>query len=336
MLTRYVLSSRMKRTMIQPFILDSKKLRKEVTCFLKREGRFINLKKAHPEVADELFQKMNRDVQHRMTHMRDRADGYKKFASKDEAYQVLFASETGTAQRLARDFADACTMAQTADALNDIDPDDLDGKTTIFFVSTSGMGSMPQNGSAFLKALCDRTEPFPDGTKFSILGLGDSSYYFYCKAALDLENAMLNLGAHCILPTGLCDDSAEEGLEEGLHLWLEKVWPALGLKAPKEVPHISPVELIFSKRAILPENEDIGAISKYYDALHAKSISISQMKLLSEEGHNRDYYAFTLDIGNDELIYEPADTLEIFPSNDYDRVCQFLDDYSSDLDERTV
>ena len=42
-----------------PFILDSKKLRKEVTSFLKREGRFINLKKAHPEIANELFQKMN-------------------------------------------------------------------------------------------------------------------------------------------------------------------------------------------------------------------------------------------------------------------------------------
>ncbi len=42
-----------------PFILDSKKLRKEVSSFLKREGRFINLKKAHPEIADELFHKMN-------------------------------------------------------------------------------------------------------------------------------------------------------------------------------------------------------------------------------------------------------------------------------------
>lgn len=42
-----------------PFILDSKKLRKEVTSFLKREGRFINLKKAHPEIADNLFHKMN-------------------------------------------------------------------------------------------------------------------------------------------------------------------------------------------------------------------------------------------------------------------------------------
>ena len=79
-----------------PFILDSKKLRKEVTSFLKREGRFINLKKAHPEIADELFQKMNFDVHHRMEVMLNRASGYKAFSSKDEAsVQVLFASETG-------------------------------------------------------------------------------------------------------------------------------------------------------------------------------------------------------------------------------------------------
>ena len=95
---------------------------------------FAKLKQAHPEVAEELFSKMNRDVQHRMANMISRANGYKEFNRKDEAYHVLFASETGTAQSLARDFADACTMSRTADALNDLEPDDLDGRTTIFFV----------------------------------------------------------------------------------------------------------------------------------------------------------------------------------------------------------
>jgi len=42
-----------------------------------------------------------------MEHLNQLADGYKAFDNKDEAsVKVLFGSETGTAARVARDFAD--------------------------------------------------------------------------------------------------------------------------------------------------------------------------------------------------------------------------------------
>jgi hypothetical protein len=45
-----------------PFVLDSKKLRKDVAAFLQRESRFLNLKKNYPEIAGELFAKMNNEI----------------------------------------------------------------------------------------------------------------------------------------------------------------------------------------------------------------------------------------------------------------------------------
>ena len=345
-----------------PFILDSKKLRKEVTSFLKREGRFINLKRAHPEIADDLFAKMNQDVHHRMELMLNRAAGYKSFSNKDEAsVQVLFASETGTAQRVARDFADACTMAHGADALNDVDVDEVNGTTTIFFVATCGQGKMPENAKSFYNSLCARTEPFEEGTKFSVMGLGDSSYYFFCKAAKDLESEMLRLGATSIHPVGLGDDSSEEGMEEGLHNWLDGIWPvsrchvylllgtvnlclaynihsyekALELQPPAEIPHIVPVKLELSKRAVLKEEEDRNAASQYFKSIAAERIPICHLRELSEKGHNRDFISFTLDVG-DKLSYELGDALEIFPVNDATRVAEFLHAYSSEFDEHTV
>ena len=36
---------------------------------------------------------------------------------------------------------------------------------------------------------------------------------------------MLRLGATSIRSMGLGDDSAEEGLDEGLHEWLDGIWP---------------------------------------------------------------------------------------------------------------
>ena len=277
---------------------------------------------------------MIKDVQHRMELMRDRADGYKKLTSKEEAFQVLFASETGTAESLARDFSDACTKSHSADSLNDMEPEDLDGKTNIFFVSTTGQGAMPQNGIEFFKLLCSRIEPFPLGTQYTIMGLGDSSYYHYLKAAKDIDYQMQRLGAKCISPMGLGDDSDEGGYEDGLQLWVEAIWPALGLNAPTEVPYISPVDCNFSKRAILPEYEDNQIVGQYHNLIGLTSVTILKKKLLSEEGHNRDFYSFTLD--SKELAYEPGDTLEILPCNDYERVVSFLDEYTDDMDERTV
>eukprot|EP00956_Cyclotella_meneghiniana_P000944 scaffold1128_cov25-Cyclotella_meneghiniana.AAC.3 len=318
-----------------PFILDSKKLRREVTSFLKREGRFVNLKRKHPEIADDLFAKMSTDVHHRMQVLATRAAGYKSFSSKEEAtVKVLFASETGTAEKLARDFADACTLASGADSLNDVDVDDIDGFTTVFFVATCGQGEMPQNAKPFYKMLADRTEPFQEGTKFSVMGLGDSSYYFFCKAAHGIEKEMLRLGAESLTSLGLGDDSAQDGFGEGLHAWLDDIWPALDLSQPNEVPHILPVDLKLSKRAILKDEEDQDALAQYFEFVGSTNLCISDIKQLSEEGHNRDFISFTFDIG-DKLSYELGDSLEIFPVNDPARVAEFLHSYSSDFDERT-
>jgi sulfite reductase alpha subunit-like flavoprotein len=207
---------------------------------------------------------MNLDVKHRMEQMQKRAADYKSFSSQDEAtVKVLFASETGTAEGLAREFADACQLSHGADAMADIDVDEIDGTTTIFFVSTAGQGSLPRNGTEFLKQLNARKDSFAEGTSFSVMGLGDSSYYFFLKAAKDIEEAMLKLGAKCIHPLGEGDDScADEGLAEGLHQWQQGIFPALGLPKLEEVPHITPVALFFSKRVVLSELEDNHAIEQ--------------------------------------------------------------------------
>lgn len=298
----------------------------------------LQLEKNHPQIAEELHQKMNWDVQHRMEIMKKRAADYKEFSTKTEAsVKVLFASETGTAEKLARDFTDACPLSHGADAMNDVDVDEINGSTTIFFVSTCGQGAMPRNGIGFLKQLSSRRESFDKGTKFSIMGIGDSSYYFFLKAALDLQSALLKLGAECIHHLGEGDDaSAEGGLEEGLQQWEEGIFPALGLKKPEEVPHIVPVDLLFSKRALISEPEDDYAISGYYESIGAKKVCCTSWKRLSEEGHNRDFISLTLQTGDSGMSYELGDSLEIFPTNDEARVNDFLSSYSTEFDERSV
>lgn len=109
-----------------------------------------------------------------------------------------------------------------------------------------------------------------------VFGLGDSSYYFFCKAAKDVEAKLEELGAEKMLSMGMGDDSAEEGMEQGLHDWLDKVWPALEVPPPKEVPHIEPIKVQFSERAVLSTEDDKHAIDQFFgsDDIHAKSVPI--------------------------------------------------------------
>lgn len=321
-----------------PFILDSKKLRKDVTTFLQREGRFINLKKQNPERAESLWENMNKDVHHRMEHLQQLAAGYKAFDHVDEAPVVtLFASETGTAERLALDFAAACTLSPVANAMDDVDLDDLDGKTVVFFISTCGQGAMPQNGKNFFKELSARTEPFQEGTRFMVFGLGDSSYFFYLSAAKNVETTMEKLGAQKILKLGEGDDCAEDGMEQGLHDWLDDVWPALEVPPPAEVPHITPVRVLYSERAVVRPEEDQKALEQFFhsDNIKAFSAPIMSNELMCRPDYNRDFR--TIRISKEgKLEYELGDALEIFPRNDPDRVADFLNEYCTDFNENTV
>jgi sulfite reductase alpha subunit-like flavoprotein len=172
-------------------------------------------------------------------------------------------------------------------------------------------------------SLWKRTEPFKKGTKFAVMGLGDSSYFFFCEAAKKVEKRMMELGAEKILKTGEGDDSAEDGLEEGLHSWLDQVWPVLEVPPPAEVPHIAPVKVEYSPNAVILEAEEQRILHMYYesDTIKAKSINILSNSKMCDERYNRDFRTIRLETG-DKLIYELGDALEIFPHSDKD--CFFL------------
>jgi sulfite reductase alpha subunit-like flavoprotein len=57
------------------------------------------------------------------------------------------------------------------------------------------------------------------GLRYGVLGLGDSVYYFYQQAAIQIDRLLEQLGGSRILPRGAADDMAEGGLEEGVDEW---------------------------------------------------------------------------------------------------------------------
>jgi sulfite reductase alpha subunit-like flavoprotein len=74
--------------------------------------------------------------------------------------------------------------------------------------------------------------------KFGVIGLGDSSYQKFNYVAKRLYKRLVQLGAHPILPIGLCDDQHDLGIGAVLIRWLDDFW-----KKNPLLPGLAPLEI---------------------------------------------------------------------------------------------
>ncbi|WP_394194483.1 flavodoxin domain-containing protein [Microbacterium foliorum] len=132
---------------------------------------------------------------------------------------VLFGTESGNAELVASDIADALQdehdvrVDDLTDAADDIGSADL----TLIVCSTHGEGDLPQSAVPFVDALrSDR--PDLTGLTFAVFGLGDSSYPNYSKGSEHVEVLLRELGASRIGEYGRHDangrsDPSDVGVE---------------------------------------------------------------------------------------------------------------------------
>ncbi len=72
--------------------------------------------------------------------------------------------------------------------------------------ATFGEGDPTDNAVKFYNALMDEAAPeLPPTLNFSVLGLGDSSYADFNKAAAEIDRRLGELGATRAAPAVLCD-----------------------------------------------------------------------------------------------------------------------------------
>lgn len=141
--------------------------------------------------------------------------------------QVLFGSQTGTAEGLAKKAAKALTaqgFTPTVRDLDDASPDELaDAEHVLVVTSTYGDGEMPDNAQSFWDDLSSSDAPRLEATAFAVLALGDSSYPDFCQAGIDLDARLDALGARRLVDRVDCDVDPDEGFAA----WLDAVTAAL-------------------------------------------------------------------------------------------------------------
>jgi sulfite reductase (NADPH) flavoprotein alpha-component len=228
------------------------------------------------------------------THSRQNAGAVSSTTAR--TVNILYGSQTGTAESLAND---AATMAKThglkavVNSMDAIDSEAFASMDTVLIVtSTYGEGEMPDNAQMLWEAVSADTMPRLEKLQYSVLALGDTSYDLFCQAGIDWDNRLAELGASRFYERVDCDVDYEAPAES----WMRSVIPQL------------------SGSAVDEENDDTVATPQY-SRKNPFPASLLVNRLLTDENSSKETRHYEISIAGSDLSYEAGDALCVLPTN---------------------
>eukprot|EP00741_Cyanophora_paradoxa_P023775 tig00021621_g22964.t1 len=334
------------------FQLDSKKIKAELTTFLKHENRFGILARSCPSEAKKLQVNLQEFViarHEKYKHLAEtdaerKANLAAQFAklagglSSDQPWPssvtVAYGSQTGNAEGVAHVIAGQLRARGVAHVkcceANDLEIGDLPAIShLVVVVSTAGQGEQPDNIKDFWKALENPALPadYLANTTFAVFGLGDSSYCFFCKSAIEIDERLGQLGAQRVLARGIGDDQDEDKYETGFSNWVPELYEALKLPEGKKetgVPNKHYKVVLGGKAHLdfdLTKQLAPTPILTEGCARHVRMLSNGRLTSLD---YDRNIRHMVIDLEGSGLRYGVGDALAIYPRNAPDRVADFL------------
>ncbi|GAA4821123.1 sulfite reductase flavoprotein subunit alpha [Nocardioides caeni] len=218
------------------------------------------------------------------------------------AVHVLFGSQTGNAEIIAMDTADAFGAAGlTAKllAMDEIGCADLVAMTHVVVVSsTYDDGDMPDNAQDLWDEL-DSDSPDLAHVRFAVLALGDSSYDDFCAAGRHFDERFAELGAHRVLERVDCDLDYEQPSRQWITAVVE-TFTALGDDATVETRAVD----------VAPAARD-----ERWTRRTPFLADLTASVRLSGEGSRKAVVHYEVDLADSGIAYEPGDSLGLVPVN---------------------
>lgn len=216
---------------------------------------------------------------------------------------VLYGTESGNAENLAdRAVKEAKKKGFKAVMKNmaDLSPEALvKEENLLVIVSTWGDGEAPETAVSFHKAFMNADLKL-DGVRFSVCGLGDTSYEKFCEIGKQFDTRLEAFGAKRIAPRVDCDVDYEESFTT----WFASALTAL---AP-EVPVRAEVS------TYAPE------VNSEYGKKNPFPSEVIDHVLLNGEGSSKETIHLEFSLEGSGLVYEPGDALAVQPKNCPDMV----------------
>lgn len=234
-------------------------------------------------------------------------------AADGRTLTVLFASETGNSEGLAKELAAQAKAIGLNVQLNDMadyktrrlkDEQDL-----LLIASTHGEGDPPQGAADIFEFLEGRKAPRLEHVRFSVLALGDSTYERYCEAGRRLDRRLEDLGARRLHPRTDCDVDYEEPAAA----WIAAVLP---LFAPEALPGAGRATAAQTNAPELSSGRDPSAAVVFHDKRHPFRAPILDNFVLTGRGSSKETRHVEVSLAGSGLRYDPGDALGLQPRND--------------------
>lgn len=218
-----------------------------------------------------------------------------------EPLTILFASESGNAERLAQDVAKLARKAGFKPKVvdfADLDIADLPKhERLVVIAATWGEGEPPARAARAYADLMAESAPRLEGTTFAVLALGDTAYAEFCGVGKAIDARLAELGAIRTVDRIDCDLD----FEAPAAAWIKSTLDAF---APVQESSDNVVSIDFSSHA----NTDISR-----DPVAAEIIEHVN---LNSSRSDKETIHLALGFDGAAPSYEPGDSLELFPEND--------------------
>ncbi|EPP4297597.1 assimilatory sulfite reductase (NADPH) flavoprotein subunit [Vibrio navarrensis] len=217
---------------------------------------------------------------------------------------IIFASQTGNAKGVAEALEQEAQAAGIAVQLfdaSDYKGKDLAKETHVIFVaSTNGEGEAPDNALELYEFLQSKKAPKLPNLQYGVIGLGDSSYEFFCQTGKDFDAFLEKLGAKRFIDRVDCDVDYDAPAAE---------WRAKALESVKEALAGSQAEVVQ-----LPVGHAATSHSQYNKQNPYTATLLTSQKITGRDS-GKDVRHIEIDLADSGLTYQPGDALGVWYEN---------------------
>ncbi|HHI5412016.1 TPA: assimilatory sulfite reductase (NADPH) flavoprotein subunit [Vibrio metoecus] len=227
---------------------------------------------------------------------------------------IIFASQTGNAkgvaQALLKEAQAEGINAQLFDA-SDYKGKDLAKETHVIFVaSTNGEGEAPDNALVLHEFLKSKKAPKLPNLKYGVLGLGDSSYEFFCQTGKDFDQFLENLGAQRLIDRLDADVDYQVAATQ----WRTQVLSILKDELTGAAAVTSVATFAVSQTA-----------ESHYSKAQPYTASLSTSQKITGRDSGKDVRHIEIDLADSGITYQPGDALGVWYENRPQLVDALLD-----------
>lgn len=241
---------------------------------------------------------------------------------KVQPLTILFGSRTGNGKllaQIAKEMATELGVSVVLKSMEDYKTKELASeKNLLVIVSTHGDGEPPFQAKALYDFIHGKRAPKLQDTKYTVLALGDSSYFHFCKTGFDFDVQLANLGAQRIKDILTCDVDFKPSDEQ----WLREA-----------ILHFKSLSGGAESQSLLKKKTFTLDKTVKHTKQYPFAAPVIEKINLHGRGSVRQTLHVELEVDTEKLSFEPGDSAGIIPVNSKALIDEVLKATSLDANE---